>query len=143
MVSNKILIGIVVVAIFLVGIFYFIFGNLNFNGGIISAHFELFPEGTEMGPGMVGIVTNVFSEGDIIGISGEADVNKEVELTFEIFDSDGNKVEGQEWRGEDIKINSGTFGFCCLNAPEKTGNYIFKIFLDNKESASLSFSVAD
>ena len=141
MVDDRNFVGIIiVVAIFFAGIFYFIFGNFGFNGEITTAHFELFSEETEIGPDMIGIVKNSFNQENIVGISGESNVDREVKLTFKIFDSDGKKINS-EWHGKTIKINSGTFSFCCISLPQNSGNYFMKLFLNGRESATLPFSI--
>lgn len=133
-----IIIAVVIVLFGIVG-FYFYQMN-NFTGGIVSARFEVFPEGTEVGPNSVGMITDSFGFGNVVGVSGESDVNKEVELTYKIFDSDGNKVES-EWRGDKIKISEGRFGFCCINVPQTSGEYELKLYLNNKESKRITFKV--
>lgn len=141
--KNKIffwIISSVALILFLSLIYFFFFSSSEFTGGIISAHFETFPEGTEMGPGMTGMMTNSFNQNDLVGISGEADVNKNVELTFEIYDVYGNKVESY-WEGDFPTINSGNFGFCCINIPQESGYYTMKLFLNGKESRTMLFDV--
>jgi hypothetical protein len=132
---------IVAVAVVLFGFIGFYFYQMNnFTGGIISAHFEVFPEGTEVGPNSVGMITDSFGFGNVVGVSGESDVSKEVGLTFKVFDSYGNQVES-EWRGDKIKIREGSFGFCCISVPQTSGEYTLKLFLNNRESKRMTFKV--
>ena len=138
--NKKFFLGILGVVLFFLLIYFFFFSSSEFKGGIISAHFETFPEGTEIGPGMAGLVTNSFNQNDLVAISGEADVNKNVELTFEIYDVYGNKIESY-WEGDFPKINSGTFGFCCINIPQESGYYTMKLFLNGKESRTMLFDI--
>jgi hypothetical protein len=132
------IIAIIAVVILFFSVIYFSLSG--FEGGITSVHFETFSDGTEIGPNIVGIVTNSFSVNDIVGVSGESNVNKEVELTFQIFDMNGNKIKSL-WKGDKIKIQSGTFSFCCLNLPQQQGVYTLKIYLNNKETTTLFFDV--
>jgi hypothetical protein len=134
----KIILAIIIVLFGIIG-FYFYQLN-NFTGGIVSARFEVFPEGTEVGPNSIGMITDSFGFGNVVGVSGISDASKEVELTYKIFDHEGNKVES-EWRGDKIKINTGSFAFCCINVPQTSGEYTLKIYLNNRESKRMTFKV--
>jgi len=73
------------------------------------------------------MITDSFGFANVVGVSGESDVSKEVGLTFKIFDSDGKEIES-EWRGDKIKINAGSFGFCCISVPQTSGEYTLNFF---------------
>jgi hypothetical protein len=134
----KIIVAIAVVLLGFIG-FYFYQMN-NFTGGIVSARFEVFPEGTEVGPNSVGMITDSFGFGNVVGVSGVSEVSKEVELTYKIFDSNDNPIES-EWRGDKIKVSAGSFAFCCINVPQTSGEYTLKLFLNNRESKRVTFKV--
>ena len=137
-ISIKIILAVIIVLLGVIGLYFYQMNN--FTGGIISAHFEVYPAGTEIGPNTVGVMTNSFGFESIVGVSGESDVSKEVGLTFKIFDSDGKEVESK-WRGDKIKVSAGSFAFCCMNVPQTSGEYTLKLFLNNRESKRITFKV--
>lgn len=112
----------------------------DFTGGITSAEFQVFPAGTQLKPGMTGTVTNTFKASDLVSVSGVSDVGKQVVITLKILDANGNDM-GTVWHGNEITIQSGTFGFGSISIPQTPGNYTLKIYLDNYESKDMDFQV--
>lgn len=158
MANNKIFIGIIIgLAIVVLGLlgYYVILPNINqgqsaqggisaggnLAGGITEAHFEVFPAGTQIRQGMTGTNTNTFNKDDLVSISGQSDVNKEMTLTLKILDSNGNSVSNTGWYGNEIKIKLGTFGFGSIVIPQTTGTYVLKIFLNNQEAKDMPFTI--
>ncbi len=157
--ANKALIGIVIVLAFvIVGLVVFYVlpssgsnsgapsgssGNQTtkgFTGDITSAEFQVFPAGTQLKPGMTGTVTSSFKASDLVSISGVSDVSKPVVVTLKILDANGNDT-GTVWHGNEITIQSGTFGFGSISIPQTPGNYTLKIYLDNYESKEMPFQI--
>jgi len=152
MVEKNILVGLIILALVIVGLvgYYVILPGIiqryssgesqTFSGGITEAHFEIFPAGTQLEPGMIGTNTSIFNKDDLVSISGESDVSKQVVLTIKIFDNNGNDM-GTAWYGNEIKIQTGPFGFGSITIPQTAGTYLLKIYLDNSQAKALPFQV--
>lgn len=109
---------------------------------INSVYLEKFAAGTQMGPGVKGTTTTTFRKNDLMGISGEAVITGKTgkaTLTFQVLDENGKIIQGGG-QGMELK-GSGGFGMCCINLPETPGKYTMKLFLDGKESKTISFEV--
>lgn len=111
---------------------------------IKSVHLEKFPTGTAMVPGVQGITTTKFKKTDQMGISGEAFITGatgKAILTLQVLDGNGEIIQSGG-QGMELK-GSGGFGTCCINPPATAGQYTMKLFLDGKESKTLSFEVVE
>lgn len=157
--SKKILIAIIIILLLVIG-FLIIqrvgglnisigLGNKGGSGGgqeqvakkITSAHLEMFPAGTEMKPGLIGKQTDIFKGGNMIALSGEADISGKMTLALQIFDSEGNIFQaGGPGMSMELK-GSGGFGMCCFSPPAETGKYTLKLLLDNQEEKIIPFEV--
>jgi len=143
--SNKILIIIVIILVLVaVGLAYYLvfWQKEGISGEVTSVHLEMFPEGTDIGPGQKGTETSTFKKSDLMAISGEAKLRTEKSmLTFQILDEKGEMVQGGA-PGMELKA-SGGFGMCCIDLPNEVGKYNLKLFLDEKEAKIISFEVVE
>lgn len=148
--QQKSLIAVVgVLVLVIIGlVYYFLFwqkgeaggpgGSGGFQSVITSAHLEMFPIGTQMGPGLSGTETTVFRSGELMGLSGEVNIVGTAKLTVQILDASGQVVRA----GMEMNLTgAGGFGMCCFPFPDTVGTYTMKLFVDSVESKTLPFQV--
>lgn len=162
--KNKIVIGLLVVLIIIGGlVYYFGFWQKEkmveeikeeveeikeeiIGEGIISAWLESSPAGIPIAElPREGKKTTIFKKDDLIRLSGEFQYDGKVILSYQIFNKKGEMVQDKtslmELEGEEGTI--GGFGACCLISPREVGEYIVKLFLNDKEEKTLSFEIVE
>ena len=141
MIDKKILIGIGIAVILIIGVIgFFIFGMKSGTVGgttIDSLFLESFPAGTQMGPGLTGTETTTIKIGEIVSLSGTITVDGSITTSVQVFDTGGNLLLGQPCGT--IK-SSGGFG-CGFGYPQVAGTYTLKFYVDDVEKTSFEFEV--
>lgn len=108
---------------------------------ITSAYLEVFPSGTDVGPGVRGAPADTISLDSQVGVNLEAEITGQMRMTYKIFNKDGTD-SGLVWHGPDLTISNGPYSFCCIENPKASGDYTMKLYLDGKEVKSIPFRVS-
>ena len=86
--------------------------------------------------------TSSFSPLDFVGLQGTIHRDVQVSVTGQIIDATGKVVEDNIDIKADHEAGSDfPFIACCFSAPEKSGEYLLKIFADEELITTLNFKV--